>query len=275
MFGPLYDDKHRFYEISPIASKLDRLLQKGLRERLLCDECEQRLSRYERYASDVFFGDAAERPHRTRTGFLFTKLSYKPLKLFFMTLLWRLGVTSIRQVKSAKLGPHLERLRLLILGDDPGDYLTYPAMVFALTSDGRHAAGLILPPRHTRIGERHVWAFVIAGFLFQFFVSNRAPPKGLWGAFLQPNGSFPVHVADIRKVTLLQQWRAEFAAAEAARRQNQRQGPPFERAKTATRNLSQPLPRRSHTPVLGKVTDLCRSGAHIRHECLQQGIFKR
>lgn len=217
MFGPLYDDKHRFYEISLIATKPNRFLQKGLRERLLCDECEQRLSRYERYAREVFFGDAAKRPHRTRTGFLFTELNYKPLKLFLMTLLWRLAVTSIRQVKSAKLGPHCERLRSLILGDDPADYLTYPAVVVALTSEGRHAAGLILPPRHTRIEERHVWAFVIAGFLFQFFVSNRPPPKDLWGGFLQPNGSLPVHLADIRKVTLLQQWGSEFATAEAAR----------------------------------------------------------
>src|SRR5581483_5768289 len=111
------------------------LLQKGLRERLLCGECEHRLSVYENYARHVFFGNEARRPHRTRTGFLFTELKYKPLKLFFMTLLWRLAVTSIRQLKSATLGPHLEHLRLLILADDPGDYLTFPAVVVALTSE--------------------------------------------------------------------------------------------------------------------------------------------
>lgn len=223
MFEPLYDDKHRFYEISPIATKPDRFLQKGLRERLLCDECEQRLSVYENYARHVFFGNAAMRPLRTRTGFLFTDLSYKSLKLFFMTLLWRLAVTSIRQLKSASLGPHLERLRLLILADDPADYLTFPAVVFALTSERRHAAGLILPPRHTRIEGQHVWAFVIAGFLFHFFVSNRPPPRGFWGGFLQANGSFPVHVADVRNVTLLHQWGSELAAAQAAREQDPKQ----------------------------------------------------
>src|SRR5581483_11796599 len=83
----VYDDKHRFYQVSPIATKPDRLLQKGLRARLLCGECEHRLSVYENYARHVFFGNEARRPHRTRTGFLFTELKYKPLKLFFMTLL--------------------------------------------------------------------------------------------------------------------------------------------------------------------------------------------
>jgi hypothetical protein len=223
MFEPLYDDKHRFYQISPIATKPDRLLQKGLRERLLCDECEQRLSVYENYACHVFFGNAARQPHRTRTGFLFTELNYRPLKLFFMSLLWRMAATSIRQLKSATLGPHLERLRLLILADDAADYLTFPALIVALTFERRHAAGLILPPRHTRVEGQHVWAFVIAGFLFHFFVSNRPPPQGFWGGFLQPDGSFLVHVADIRTVTLLQQWGSELAAAEAAREQNRKQ----------------------------------------------------
>jgi hypothetical protein len=217
MFEPVYDDIHRFHEMSRVPTKPNRLLQKGLRERLLCDECEQRLSHYERYARDVFFGNAARPPSRTPTGFLFTTLRYKPLKLFLISLLWRLGVTSIPQLKSAKLGRHLERLRLLILTDDPGDYLTFPALTVALTFERSHAAGLILPPRHTRVEGRHVWAFVIAGFLFHFFVSNRPPPQGFWGGFLQLNGSFPVHLKDIKEVPLLQLWGAEISAAETAR----------------------------------------------------------
>ena len=63
---------------------------------------EQRLSRDESYASDVFFGNAAVKPVRTPTGFLFTDILYKPLKLFFMSLLWRLGTTSIRELKGGR-----------------------------------------------------------------------------------------------------------------------------------------------------------------------------
>jgi hypothetical protein len=95
MFRALYDEKHRFWGISNIPTKPNRIFQKGPREKLLCDQCEQRLSRYELYASDVFFGNAAIEPVRTRTGLLFTGLLYKPLKLFFMSLLWRLGTTCL------------------------------------------------------------------------------------------------------------------------------------------------------------------------------------
>jgi hypothetical protein len=151
MFRPLYDKKHRFYGISSIVSKPNRLYQKGLRERLLCTDCEQRLSRHERYASAVFFGEATSQPKRTPTGFLFAGLNYKPFKLFLMSMLWRLAVTSIKDYKGAVLGCHLEPLRKLVLADDPSDHLTFPALVTVLTFDRRHVADLIIPPLSTRV----------------------------------------------------------------------------------------------------------------------------
>jgi hypothetical protein len=219
MFTSLYDEKHRFYSISNIASKPNRFLQKGPREKLLCDECEQRISLYESYASNVFFGNAASKPVRIPTGFLFTGLDYKPLKLFFLSLLWRLGTTSIRELKGAELGPHQEHVRALLGADDPADFLTYPAMVTALTFDQKHIPDLIVPPLHSRIEGRRVWAVVISGFLLHFVVSNRKPAEHFWGGFLRENGDFPLHLSDIREVMYLQKWGREIAAAERAREQ--------------------------------------------------------
>ena len=223
MFGPLYDEKHRFYGISNTPTKPNQIFQKGPREKLLCDSCEQQVSRYESYASAVFFGNAASQPMRIPTGFLFTGLDYKPLKLFFMSILWRLGTTSIPHLKGAELGPHQERVRSLLCADNPADYLTFPAMVTALRFEGRHIPDLIIPPLHSRIQGRRVWAVVIAGYLFNFFVSNREPPQGFWGGFLQVNGHFPLHVADIRDIPFLQRWGAEIAAAETARQRSRKQ----------------------------------------------------
>src|SRR5437870_3517058 len=54
-YKPLYDSKHRFFRISSSPEKHDTTLQKGLRERLLCQQCETRLSRYEGYFKRAFF----------------------------------------------------------------------------------------------------------------------------------------------------------------------------------------------------------------------------
>jgi hypothetical protein len=220
MFGPLYDEKHRFHGVSNISTKPNQIFQKGPREKLLCDNCERQVSRYESYASDVFFGNAATQPVPTPTGLLFTGLDYKPLKLFFISVLWRLGTTSITHLKGAELGPHQERVRSLLCADDPADYLTFPAMVTALMFDRQHIADLIVPPLHSRVEGRRVWAVVVSGFLFHFFVSNRQPPQNVWGGFLQENGNFPLHLTDIRQVAYLQKWGREIAAAETARQRS-------------------------------------------------------
>ena len=55
----------------------------GIKERLLCDECENFLNReYETYARNVLFGDepltVIEEPHR----FFFGGINYEKFKLF-------------------------------------------------------------------------------------------------------------------------------------------------------------------------------------------------
>ena len=48
---------------------------------------------------------------RVEIGLSLSRLEYSPLKLFFLSLLWRFGITTIEQYRGAELGPHAERLR--------------------------------------------------------------------------------------------------------------------------------------------------------------------
>lgn len=40
LYLALYDEKHRAVSVSPVPGEEDRLVQKGLRESLLCQACE-------------------------------------------------------------------------------------------------------------------------------------------------------------------------------------------------------------------------------------------
>lgn len=55
-YKPSYDKKHRIY--ARISGKLAHMppLQKGLREPLLCRDCEQKLSPYEKYNREILYG---------------------------------------------------------------------------------------------------------------------------------------------------------------------------------------------------------------------------
>ena len=203
MHGQMYDDKHRFFGISNIESKTNKLFQKGLREELLCADCEQHIGRYERYASRVFYGRGEISASPMVGGLLLKSLDYKLLKLFFLSLLWRFAVTKLEQYKGADLGPYTERLRQLIAKDEPGDVLTFPCMVTAVTMDCKHIPDFIVRPANTRLDGQRVWNFVVAGFLFSFFLAKTTPPRELHPAFLQPNGILVLQIEDIRNIDFL------------------------------------------------------------------------
>jgi hypothetical protein len=56
-YKPVYDEKHRFYTFSTDpADEVEGPEQKGLREHLLCKDCEGKLSAWEGYARKVIYG---------------------------------------------------------------------------------------------------------------------------------------------------------------------------------------------------------------------------
>src|SRR5438874_1980391 len=82
MHSGMYDEKHRLFGLSSVPTVAVRLIQKGLREKLLCANCEQQLGRYERYASQVFYSGNVS-ADRVEIGLSLSRLEYSPLKLFF------------------------------------------------------------------------------------------------------------------------------------------------------------------------------------------------
>src|SRR6185295_13125540 len=56
LHSPLYDGKHRFHTYGLHGTPVTGMQQSGQRERLLCDNCEQRFSVNERWASDFYRG---------------------------------------------------------------------------------------------------------------------------------------------------------------------------------------------------------------------------
>ncbi len=96
LYKALYDDKHRFFEISSNPDKKTSFQQKGLREKLLCDACEQRLSIWEQYTCKLLHGGVAQTYSQCSDDhFYLEELDYKKLKLFQLSVLWRAGLSSL------------------------------------------------------------------------------------------------------------------------------------------------------------------------------------
>lgn len=218
MYQGMYDPKHRFHAMSRMASHPVLTYQKGLREKLLCRDCEQQFGRYETYAAQFFYGSPQLAFRKEGKHFTVGGADYKRLKLFFLSLLWRFGVTSVDILSGTDLGPHAEVLRKMLLAEDPGGCLVYPCLVTAVTWKGTHIADLIVGPSTAKMEGHRIWQFVVAGFVFTFFVSSHLPPAGISSAFLQSNGSLIIGVREIEEIDFLYRNACEIANAQKVRK---------------------------------------------------------
>ena len=189
LYESMYDVKHRFHVLSIIPSQENALKQKGLYEELLCDRCEQLLSKWERYASLVLKGGVPLSARREGNLWHVSGIDYKQFKLFQLSILWRASISSLQFFKNVALGPHDERIRQMLLAEDPGPAARYGCMMFGLKFNGATLTDLMIQPGRIRLHGHVAYRFVFGGFLWAYIVTNHDVPPMLERVFVQPSGS--------------------------------------------------------------------------------------
>ncbi len=196
VFSPLYDEKHRMHVLSLQEQKPRPFEQKGLREKLLCGVCETKFSKYELYASTAFNGKETETP--LDSVIIVKDIDYKQFKLFLLSILWRSSVSSLEFFSKVNLGIHEEKIRKMILSDDPGPSEKYGIVPFALIDDHKIQADLIVQPSRTKIYGHVGYRFIFGGFLWAFYVSNHSVPSEVKSLFLREDNSLCIIKGDYK-----------------------------------------------------------------------------
>ncbi len=212
VYKPLYGEKRRLEVLSIAPSGRNELKQKGLREKLLCDRCEQKISVWEGYARSVFVApkaplDVERKGHMLRIG----GLDYSSLKLFELSILWRAGVSRLPFFTKVQLGGrHEEALRLRLLNSDPGNPADYGAVMFGLKiGDRSEVLHVIAEPQVLRNNGIRTYKFIFCGFLWLFHVSSDVLPTTLNACFLQENGTRVIMVQDALEMQNLRAYSEE------------------------------------------------------------------
>ena len=208
MYTSLYDEKHRFHEISTDKNKKNRLPQKGVRERLLCNDCEQQLSKHETYASLVFNGGYSLKIRNEGRLIHLEGLEYSKFKLFALSILWRAGVSNLDVFSQIKLGPHEEILRKMVLNNDPGADDIYPFILSPIVHEKSVQEALIVKPTWTRLGNHYAYRFVFGGIAWVFVVSSHQAPKEVIGASISKEGKItmlPWALSDMKFIVKMAQ----------------------------------------------------------------------
>jgi hypothetical protein len=211
IFGPLYDeDLHRFHVLS--SEVRNRYRQKGLREKLLCDACEQRFSVHEAYVSRLMFSDGSLRPEPDGPTVVFRGVDYQALKLFQLSVLWRASVSQLDFFRHVSLGDaHEARLRALLLRNDPGEPWQYGCMMLVVFHEGLVVRDLVDQPIRRRVQGLTCYRFIFGGLAWLYFVGSQRSSQGLETASLDPSGTLRLFRKDLPEINDIAQFASTLA----------------------------------------------------------------
>jgi hypothetical protein len=193
VYAAVYDEKHQFITLPLDGAGAEATHQKGLREPLLCDECEQALGKRERYASQLLFHKKGLKHFRQDATLFVPGVDYVGFRLFLLGLLWKMGESKRSEFHQVRLGPHSERLRQLLLAENPGRPHEYPCIIRAVR---RHKAALrrtIVPPFKFRKSGHTAYRLSFAGFFWTFWLSSHISERFVGKSVLREDGILPIH----------------------------------------------------------------------------------
>lgn len=165
--------------------------QTGFWERLLCKKCEMKFSRYETYAAKHLLNAQLTPPTGSASRLSVLKVTdYARLKLFFLSMLWRVGVASGDFFRGVDLGKHANQLQQMLLTENPGELDDYGCLLTRfLPERDVPVEQILIPPRTTRTHDGHNGCLLaFRGFAFQYYISRHRIPTGVKAAFLNKNG---------------------------------------------------------------------------------------
>lgn len=184
-----YSNSHKISVVSTRRIRKELLnLQKGLRERLLCKDCEQLFSPWEKYVNEMLF----IRPQKGRSNHYLIQikgLDYKTFKMFGLSLIWRASVSSSLFFREIDLGSHEETIRNKLMQVEPGGENEYPMVLSAITMEDVPIVDLITNPETFSEDGFTYMRFFLGSFFWLFVISEDAAGFRLSEFYLKQNGS--------------------------------------------------------------------------------------
>lgn len=207
MHQNLYDPSpKRFYSLNVNLNKSHnskrRIEQKGIREYLLCGDCEVQLSKYENYAAETIYAKnlgnkayivkANQTPDEQYFTYEYAGFSYSDFKLFQLSLLWRIIISQSFNTPDID-NDIVEKLRVAIHSQDPLEYDDFGCLLQVIKyKKGQIAKGFILDPFLTKNDTATVLNILIDGFMYSFYINSKELPKSKKEFFLKQDGTMVI-----------------------------------------------------------------------------------
>lgn len=195
-YGPIYDEKHKLIAFDALNPEKRWKVQKGLREPLLCRDCEQLLNdRYERTFKDLWFDQRPLAVLESRDQAILAIPDPARFKLFHLSVLLRADLAKDGEWSEVALGErHRSRLTEMVLSEDPGAPHEYPIVCVAIRrtqADPTIWWDLVGPPIPGRMDGMRFYQFTFGGCGWLYYVASHRLPL-VETVALRPDGMLPV-----------------------------------------------------------------------------------
>lgn len=187
IYKPLYDDKHRFEEYTPLAVKVPPH-QKGIREYMLCGRCETFFSKYEKYAKEALYGKTPLETKLVDNRIIIKGVDYKKFRIFMLSIIWRASASKLDAFRDVKLGKHEEIIRAMLLNESPGTPNEYPVILIPIVHEKEVVEALIVNPTITRVDTHIAYRLVFGGMAWIYIISSHKLPASIIDAALSEDG---------------------------------------------------------------------------------------
>jgi hypothetical protein len=210
LYAHLYDSDHKFIGITGVGSKGSGSLQKGLRQKLLCESCEQYINEYfEKPFYEIWIKRWPLPNSWVSEGHSIDLLvDYSAFKLFHLSVVFRMSVSSLATYHEVNLGPYEDTLRNMLLERRAGEEFDFPMTGLAVfdSRTNKIRRDIMSRPRVNKVNGKRIIEIVYGGMCWHIFVSTGN--EKLFDKYpLEKNGNF--HIEGI-------EWRALGVVQEAA-----------------------------------------------------------
>lgn len=214
MFQYVNDEKCRSKTLT-IDTKIKPLVQNGVKESLLCKECENKFSRYESYLSQTVVAILKQDPQlvtQSSDPKIKTKiyhLDHQQFKYAVLLHLWRLSIHKNRDENLAtyQLGKYQDILREYLLHEKPFREDCFPIAIGELNLNGEKSPLIATFPRK-KINDISVQQFSFGSLHFVVYMQEQYPKFNQESfLFLRENGNTFVVYRDVMSDVLEDTWK--------------------------------------------------------------------
>ena len=211
IYKPLYSSEH--HKMIEIKEGLPGLLQKGYREELLCQDCENHLNvNFEHPSVEIWKTLTSQKASKTITvrevrdnqqnrALVFNGIDYSTFKLFLLSIIWRVSISRHSYFQKVNLGPHEEKIRQMLLSINPGKHYDYPCIINLLSESA--FTPIYIPKESPRYEGHRSFRVLLTNVMIWYVISSHSEQADINGLAIKENGSLVATMLSPKKVALL------------------------------------------------------------------------